>query len=284
MMTQNMKEHPACHYCIGVEKTLVEILRTDHTKAGEISLLQNEIVFILEGGLSFTLRDRTGGELHKGQLVFLPAGDRMFYKIAAKSVILIVRMHQMQLCQGFSIEKLHKRLEKTGYRENPGTLEINSHLWNFANGLLETCSDGLLCRYFFETKIKELMILIRIYYPDEQLCSFFYTLLNPDNKFAEFVRVNHLKYQTAKEMAEALHLTGKQFSTRFRKVFDQPPYEWMKAKKERVIYDEICMTDKPLKQIAMEYGISSSGNFTNFCKSAFGKTGEQIRGQNKGME
>ncbi len=284
-MTHDMKEHFACYYCNEVERTLVEILRVDHMETGEILLLQNEIIFILEGKLSFTFRDHTGGEIGKGQLMFLPVGDRLFYRAVDNSLVLVVRMHEMRLCQSFSVEKLYKRIEQhTGNPENLGTLDINNHLWNFANGLVATCSSGLLCKHFFEVKIKELMILIRIYYPNEQLCQFFYAILNPDNKFAEFVRVNHLKYQTVQEMAAALHLTVKQFSTRFKKVFDQPPYEWMKAKKERVIYDEICMTDKPLKQIAMEYGITSSGNFTNYCKAAFGKTGEQIRNKNKGPE
>lgn len=129
-------------------------------------------------------------------------------------------------------------------------------------------------------KIKEFFLLLRAYYPKEQIYDFLYPILSRDTAFSEYVRKNWSKYKTVKEIADTLHQTPKQFSKKFKEVFDKPPYKWIKERRATAIYHEICSDNIPLKQIAAKYGFSTIPQFTKFCKTELGRNpGELRRGE-----
>jgi AraC-like DNA-binding protein len=102
-------------------------------------------------------------------------------------------------------------------------------------------------------------------------------VLNSDIAFAEFIRINHLKYPTVNDLAQAMNMTAQQFSKRFNHVFGQAPYKWMQLEKARLIYGEICRNNKSFKEIATSYGFNIPANFNRFCKTSFGVSPGEIR-------
>ena len=282
MKIYNIEEHLSC-YCYDKEETpIAEVLRIERGDVKDITLVNNEIVFVMKGKINCTLRDNPSGELIKGQFTFLAAGDELRCRAKANTVLLILRMTEgMSLCYTFGIEQLCKGVECIERPEHLYALEANLRLQNFAEGLIDTWEDGLRCRVLLKAEVTRLLTMIRAYYPKDELCRLFFPILSMDTAFAEYVRTHYLKYRTVNELAKAINMTTQQFTRRFHNVFKQPPYEWIQREKARLIHKEICMSDKPFKEIATQFDFSVNANFIRFCRRAFNMTPGEIRRKGK---
>jgi AraC-like DNA-binding protein len=244
----------------------------------EVAFPINEIVFILKGRMLFSLLGNPGGEVRGGEVAFLPAGDKLRLKAITDSTVLIVRLTEsLHLCNSFSLERLHCQMNGMKRPKSLYTLGIHPRLKSFARELTAIVEDGLLCRFYFRAEVTRLFILLRTYYPPDDLCHFFYPILSPDTAFSGQVQMYHLKHKSVRELAQAMNLSPRQFTRRFIAVFGQPPYEWMQKEKARMIYGELCMSDKPIKMIAADFGFNIQENFIRFCKTALGATPGAIR-------
>ena len=276
----NIEEHLACYCYDSMEKPLIEVIKYNNMDVSVLSLSCCEIVFVLKGKISVFHKNNMSVDIGNGHIVLLTANNTIQYKALSKSMLLIFRMNEdIQLCHTYSLDRLNKMIKTTKKPDIYATLQINSYLSNFANALLNTWEDGLKCRYYFQAKISELLIMLRAYYPEELLFHFFYYYFTPEAKFAEFIHTNHRKYTSVNELANAMKMTPQQFSRRFYSVFGEAPYGWMQREKANLIYGDICRSNKPFKEIADEYGFNIQPNFNRFCKSAFGMNPGEIRKQ-----
>ena len=283
MKIYNVEEHLSC-YCYDKNiKSSIEVLKTNQTETEEISISFNEIVFVLKGKIRFTmLYNNFTVDISSGHMTFLPAHSQIRYKTFAGNVLVIIRLKdEIQLCPTFNINRLNSNIKKIKQPEVLESLEINARIRHFLKGLVDNLEDGLKCHYFFQSRITELLIMLRAYYSEEQLYRFFYYYFTPDAVFAEFVRASHLKYPTVSEFANALNMTTQQFTRRFNSIFGEAPYGWMQREKAQLIYGEICRTNRSLKDIADEYGFNIQSNFNRFCKMSFGMNPREIRKQRK---
>ena len=278
MHIYNVEEHLACLCYSNVDKPQIEVLNNTQIATEEISLVFNEIVFVLKGTLRITMQHNFFLEAAGGRLVFLPANSKILCHASAGCTILILRIKDdIQLCHTFNLNRLKNHADKHEKTVNFETMEINARLKYFAKGLVDTYEDGLRCRYFFKAKITEALIMIRAYYSEKQLFRFFYYYFSPDAAFAEFVRTSYMNYTSVNEFADALSMTPQQFSRRFNIVFGEAPYRWMQREKAQLIYGELCRSNKPIKEIAEKYGFNIQSNFNRFCKTTFGLNPREIR-------
>jgi AraC-like DNA-binding protein len=278
MDIQNVEEHLSCHCYEGGENPLIEVRKIKRMETGETLLSCNEIIFVLSGKIRINMLYNQNGELNKGQFVFLPSGYNAFYKAINKSQIIIFRLDEsIRLCYTYSLEHLYNRVKNDDKPENFSMLDSNVRMWHFINALVDTWEDGLRCRLYLQVKVSELLLLMRVYYSEEQLGQFFYFILRSDTAFAEFVRISYLQYPTVIKLAKAMNMTPQQFTKRFINVFGQAPYGWMLREKARLIYGELCQSDKPIQEIAAQFGFPIPANFTRFCKAAFGMSPGEIR-------
>ena len=277
MIIYNIEEHLTCYCYDSGDKPLIEVRKCKQMETGEISLTCPEIVFVLKGKLRFTMYNDQSKEV-SNKVILLPANNKILFKAIAGSIVLILRLKEhIQLCETFNIERLDRYIKSVGKPDMASIIAINSRLQHFANSLIDTLEDGLKCLYYFKAKITELLILLRVYYSEEQLFCFFYSTLTSNTIFAESVLSKRLLYSTVNEFADAMNMTPQQFSRRFYSVFGEAPYGWMQREKAKQIYGEICRSNKPIKKIAEEYGFSIQPNFNRFCKTAFGMNPGEIR-------
>ena len=278
MHIYNIEEHLACLCYSNVDKPLIEVLHTSQIETEEISLVFNEIVFVMRGALRLTMQHNLSVEASSGHLVFLPASSKIRYHASAGCIILILRIKdEIQLCHTFNLNRLKNHVDKHEKTVKFETMEINARLQHFAKGLIDMCEDGLKCRYLFKAKITEALIMLRAYYSEKQLFRFFYYYFSPDAAFAEFVYKNYMNYPTLNEFADAINMTPQQFSRRFNIVFGEAPYRWMQREKAQLIYGDICRSNKSIKEIAEKYGFNIQSNFNRFCKMSFGLNPSEIR-------
>ena len=279
MNIQNLREHLSCHCYDGGEHAPAEMIRFGRADSSpELSFPSSEIVYVFKGRVHFSLHDNPDGYVHKHELVFLPASDKAHCRALKQGALMTLRLGGcLRLCHSFSIEELAGRMHTVLKPEHLYPLHANARLQAFFEGLAGTWEDGLKCRSYLQSEIAKLLTLIRVYYPDEELCRFFYSILSPDTAFSEYVRRNHLKYPSVKALAGAANMSEQQFRRRFTAVFGQPPYRWMQQERARLVYREICMSDKTLKEIADDFGFGDKSHFNHFCNALFGMGPGAIR-------
>ncbi|MDR2585665.1 MAG: helix-turn-helix domain-containing protein [Prevotellaceae bacterium] len=278
MNNYNKENKKAC-YCYDNEvESLIEILELPSGTEDGIVVPTHEIVLIIEGKISYTVCDYPNGALCTGEMILLSSGDRLHYKVDSMSLLLIFRLSfSLYLCQKFSYKQLGGKMGDQKQPTNLFLLRIHSRLLHFAQGVIDVWKDGLTCRLFLRSEISKLLVLLFLYYPKEDLYRFFYPILGPDTAFSEFIWTNHIKYATVNELAYAMNMTSRQFSRRFHQVFGTNPYGWMQQERAKVIYQEIAHGEKPLKEIAADFGFNDQSNFNRFCKTFFNATPGTIR-------
>jgi AraC-like DNA-binding protein len=235
-----------------------------------------EILFVAKGALNLQVNRQYELTLTEGQFIFLIAGSTIVYEALKESETLSLRIHDdVPECHIFQVSKVAERIENPYDGIYP--LTMNERMRNFLGNVLDTYKDGLRCRHYLKNEASRMLFLLHAYYPQEECLKFFSQILSPDVKFTEFVRNNWMNYPTVKGLASGIYMTPQQFTNRFKKIFGTTPYEWMTQQKALRIYQDICRSDMPLKEISERYDFSSQTNFFHFCKHIFGRTPGQIR-------
>ena len=242
----------------------------------------NEILFILKGKARLGIYHGPEWEELAGSVLFIPSGYDCTFRAVSDLRVLILRPYQpIRLCEGYYIENLFAKEEIDVGNLAPArlltSLKANSRINHYVQGLLDCVADKINCKHFFDMKIREFFLLLRAYYPKSEIREFLRPILSPDTAFSEYVRNNRHNYPTVLALAESMHLTHKQFSMRFKKIFDQTAYNWMKEEKAHLMQIEIKSTNKPFKQIALENGFGTISQFSKFCKKELGKNPVNLR-------
>lgn len=283
-------KHEKCYNYDRSDQPLAELMTVPAGKSGDLPIRTNEIVFFLEGGLHFIFSDFREHKAMKGEMLLLPAGGRYYYEALEKTVILIFRIAKpIQICESLSINKFYKHYfsrQNSGKKYEPhfSTLEINERIWHFTEGVANCLADGIKCKGYANIVIKEYILMLSIYYPKEDLCQFLYYLqVGEDTTFAEHVRRQWHIYKNVEEIAESMWMTPRKFSAKFKEVFGQTPYSWMKENRAKLIEKELTTTDKLIKQIAFEQGFDNKSQFANFCSKELGASPTEIRARKSGQ-
>lgn len=266
-------------------------------EAGTVYKIQprvNKLIFILEGGMEYSIGRAKGLHARKDQVLFLPANNSLSGIALQDTHLSIARLYgKIQLCDCFRLEDLMsadraKACPDKGYGKqtedasrSPFLLEVNPVMKSYLEMLTLCYRAGLRCRYYNEGKIREMMFIFRAFYSKEDLCHFFAPALSTDTWFSQFIMSNYNKYDNLSELASAMNYTVSGFEKKFRKVFAEAPYAWMRKQRAREAYHCINTSDMTLKEIAEMFGFSSQPAFIKFIRQNFGVTPGQIRRNNK---
>jgi AraC-type DNA-binding domain-containing proteins len=283
-------EHFNCYNYDKGKNSPLEVVEVVKGKTENRYMTESEIVFFMEGRIKYTFEDFPEYEGMKGRFLFIPSGSKYSQIAIANSILIVFRLkNPLQLCDFFHIEKLYKK-NKALNNFQPGTisrfsvLDINARLWPFLSGISDCLSDGIRCRYYYDLKIKELLLYLRIYYRKEELHDFFCLILSNNTAFSEYIRLSWHRFKTIHEMAESMCLTHKQFFMRFVSVFEKKPRDWINEARAEKIYKDIVFSKEQFKQIAAKNGFSHEALFTRFCKNKLGATPTELRKGRKGQE
>lgn len=276
----NRTEIQACFNFESGSGATIAIHDLEQGEEKKLVFQKNEILFLLEGKVRLIFRDYPEKTAYEGDFIFIPVGCVVRYEVLKGASAIAFRMNgNVKLCEGSRMEEFytHDSAPPENSKQEICTLKNNLVLWYFLNGIKATVSGGLSCRYYFELKVKELLVLLKVYYSREALSRFFLPILSPDTIFSEYVRANHHKHKTAKELAEAMNITPKQFSKRFVQVFGEPALDWMNREKARCVYSELYSGYETFGSIADKFRFSSQSHLNKFCKREFGKSPGEIR-------
>lgn len=277
-----LRERRECFFYDRSFRPQIETVRYRKGETVDIFLEVNEVVFFLKGSVRYTVDGFPYHVNGTGEFVFVPSGRKVFVEALDDSLITVFRLDRpVGLCANYSLENLYRDVpDKPQQTDNHAfsCLVINEPISHFLDGINLCVNGGLHCRPYAELKIKELFLMLRVFYPKEQLKDFLRPVLSTDTAFSEYIRANRNKYPTAIQMASSLNMTAKQFALKFRRVFGSTPYNWLKREKVEVIRRQLLTTNDPFCLIAEENGFNTLQQFSNFCKKELGASPSQIRG------
>ena len=266
-----------------IKNTEISLIEIKHYERGtyQMAIKFNTIVVLLTGVLNFSLGHTTHNEhISKGSIVMIPAKYNCKIEVMESTTLVAFRLNiALHFCDHFSFEMLHR--EKIEIKKNTHILHVNDVITKYLNYLVTILNDGLHCGYLLEMKLKELLYLLRYYYPMDELKAFFTPILSDDFEFSSLIRKNYLLTSTVNDLAEKVNYSVSGFEKRFKKVFNIPPSHWIQSQKAQVIYHEINCSTKTFAELAYEFGFSSPSHFNNFCKKMFNQTPGDIRKKNK---
>lgn len=279
---QNISEHLACSNYEGGNRPSIEIKRLEPNMKWELVFHHNIAVFVVEGSVEMTFYKYKNSLVTQGRFFVINSGGRSTFLAREKLLLICVRLDdKLKLCECYPMEQLYKEQNaESSMAEEEIQLqsaEINQALWPFLTGLMAHVKNGLKCKYFFETKSKELLYLLRGYYTKAELRRVLQLILSNDTRFSEQVKANAHKYKTATELADSMHYTLSGFNKKFKVVFGMPAYQWMLDQKKELIYSELRTGSKSLKELSFDMGFCSPSNFSSFCKRYFSQTPGEIR-------
>ena len=231
-----------------------------------------EIIVLMKGSIAI------GGSklFEKGTIIMFTPGDHQRFYIKKNTTIIIFSLEDhIAFCKHLVEHGFQKKdpIEEH-YYELPLKPQIKTYIETLCF-FIE--SESINNETLLDIKLKELIILLKHYYTQEDLTNFFRPLLGENAHFRLFVLNNHRQMKTVIEFASKANLSLSGFEKEFRRIFQISPYRWMRQKRMEELIRLITLTDKSFKEITEECGFSSTSQMNDFCKKELGKTPGKIR-------
>lgn len=242
------------------------------------TITDNVIVFFMTGSLKYKLNDLEEAKAKEGDMIFAPIGGSIQYDPIDDSVIMVLKAtDNIVLSDYFSQELLSSASENKDECNRSKSLYATTRMWQVIGDIDRYINERIDDKVFYELKIKELLIIMRIYFSMEELKSFFSNISSHDTSFIEFINSNWEKHNCAEELAAAMNMSIRQFSSRFKSLTGMTPAKWLACRRADNLYRSIRHTDKPFRQICEEEGFNAMPQFSKFCKEHLGRTPSEIR-------
>jgi len=276
------KTHFACQ-CYQSNKNPEQIIRQRAFAAGKRGTIHSNmhnVVFVQRGAIRISTHyAHEGVTVGAGELFFLPLGAKFVYEAMEDGALLILSFDKaaqdIPECHTFRFQRDNEHLT-AGSAPEIYPLRANARIIDFFVFTLATLHDGLRCSNYARLQVTQLMVLIQVYYTQAEYTRFYSAILSGDVAFSDFIYRNCKELNTARRLAEGLHMTEHQFMERFRKTFGVTPGSWLQQRKRGNIYQELCSSTNTLKDIAFRHGFSMP-NFVRYCRSNYGQSPGAIR-------
>ncbi len=236
----------------------------------------NHLVLLLDGALSVNVDEYKSRIVRGNEMIFLARYVDCRVKALAPCKLLVLSYNTPVFsCVIEESERLFLQKEHVTY-EFRG-IPINQQLSVFASQVIGYLLAGMNCPHMHEIKQKELFLIMKFFYSDEDKIQLFYHSLGRNPSFSEAVLKHYMEVRTARELAARLGYSSKTFEKFFKQSFGTTPYRWMQEHTARRIRGRLMDTSIPMKHIMDEFGFSTSSHFNVFCRRNFGVTPGQVR-------
>lgn len=239
---------------------------------------ETELLCVISGKLRVTTQMAEGHVVDCGHMLLLPPNTRVQAEVVSNSYLMVFVVDKpVQLCDLCPLESLTSSLPEEEMAGMPSMLKFNRQLDDYFESFRNCLDEGLMCAHYLEIKSRELMFLLRGFYPRSELALFFRPLISNDTDFSDFILRNYRNVKTVEELARLSNYSRSGFKAHFRKTFGKSTSAWLREKKAHNVHHELTATSKPLQQISKEYNFSSVSHMSIFCKEYFGMPPGKIR-------
>lgn len=262
--------HKECKFYNRCNNSIVEVIRLQTGDRRERDMHESEIAIIHSGRLSMSYRECHNKSVNTANLMLIPPGATLYMVAEEETTLMIFRLKMAitRLCETVSIEHLgHMGIE---IPNECGIIHANSHIQSFCAAIIECVNSGFRCAKYLESKLSELLMLLKAFYSWEDLVRLFAPLLSDDYTFKSFVMRNFKTAKTLEELARMANYSLSGFTKQFKKVIGHSPAAWIKEEKAKLIIHDLQCTNKSLTDISEDYGFSSVSHLSKFCSHYLG--------------
>lgn len=276
MKVHNITEHKLCgNYIANSNLEFMHYGIKEHEILTYFHEAYNYILFIRSGEIELLCNEHVR-ILKSGEIILIPKASEFAIKGIANTDIVIHCFERIQkLYDHLAFEKLLVYSDKKNYKFGPTKLlpAFNP----FLDSIVFYLNNKINCKHMHEVKQAEMLMLFRLFYSKEECAEFFYPIINSNIEFKNLVLDHYKKVKKVHELAEICCLSLSTFNRKFKLFFNDSPYQWMQKQKARHIQMKLRDPNIPICDIIEEFGFSSSGHFTTYCKIHFNMTPTQLR-------
>jgi AraC-like DNA-binding protein len=136
---------------------------------------------------------------------------------------------------------------------------------------------GAACKHLQEIKHQELFFIFRFLYTKEAIARLFSPIISKNIDFKSLVLLNYKNAPSVQALAKLCNYSMPSFYRFFKLNFNENPLSWLHNKRMQHIVSKLSNSNIPLVEISDEFGFSSAGHFTTFCRKNLGKTPREFR-------
>ncbi|NDW09022.1 AraC family transcriptional regulator [Dysgonomonas sp. 520] len=234
----------------------------------------NKIILVLEG----EIKTHTFSQLTSSNMIFYPSQDKVFITATKDSLVVSIYFYsQSGICN--ILNSVERSTKQQG--NSISSLPVIPVVTTYACTLKEYKDKGIDSNYLLDLKVKEFGYILRNFYTNEQLQGFFSTMPNEDLNFSEKV-YNHLsEVRSVRQLAEIMNYSYSGFNKRFKRSFGISAYSWITQQRRKMVYYELCNTNKSVKQISIDHRFVTLSHFNEFCHKNLGSSPSEIRRKNR---
>ena len=239
------------------------------------ALVQNIILFMIEGSFSFSYDHYVNRVCFAGEMLFFPKSAMITGLVLADAKFLYMTFDiPLNVCDRQYIQKQWMIAERIIYNFTP--LKINYSVDVFVTNLVYLLQNGGDYIELHDIKHREIFILFRMFYTREQFAMFFYPIIGKNFNFKNFVLENYVNCYNLKELVERSNMSSNVFMRKFKNEFGVSAYQWMLKQMCHKIQHKASEPEVTVKEIMSEVGIESYSNFNRICKRHFGQTPKKL--------
>ena len=279
MSIANPTIHLNCYY---YEKNnpLIDRIEKEKGKIVNVRIQENYIIILMKGTVSISYGTVTNAVMQAGEMGMLPFNNNVILHFLEDSTLLVFKLRMnLSFCDHLPLETLFDDKIKnniSGFK----FLKMKKRIIDYVENMEKYIEDMLKCSFFLELKIRELLYIIRIYYPYTDLQQFFNPIINKDLMFAEEVYQFSIQAKTIAELSEMMKYSVSGFEKKFKNVFGMSANKWIQQERAKRIYHELNCSTETIAEIGHNFGFTSPSHFNDYCKRIFKFTPGKIRKMN----
>lgn len=234
------------------------------------------ILFFLSGEGEVIYNGSRPQTVIAGNMIFLVRQtDCVIKALSPVTLILLSFEDLVNSCDKFMFQNLVSISSLLKYEFEK--LDIRYPLNEFLELLRIYIEDGLSGGTLWTEKQRELFILFRTYYTNEELAMFFYPLIGKNMDFKKMVFDNYFKAKGIKDLSDKSGYSPVVFQRKFKDVFGETVYQWLQRQKAERIKHRLMTENVNLKELADEFEFASPAHLNKFCKIWFGMSPSELR-------
>lgn len=265
------------HACL--DDSVITLSKKSSGAILQLKSKDNRLFFLLEGKGDL-MCEHVPNSFSADSFFLIPRNSDYTINITEDSTMVIVNVpHRFIFCEQFSLQQLQQLKKPKNDPYEMYLMPIHPVISIFLKNITELISAEMQCIYLQEIKLQELLFYLRSYYSMNDLLTLFSPILNGDTDFTELIYQNYESVKHIAELAAITHYSESGFKKRFLKVFGISPLHWIQKEKAKKLHQEITRSQKPFKEISIEYKFHSISHFNRFCKKTFGIPPAKLRKQ-----
>jgi AraC-like DNA-binding protein len=235
----------------------------------------NHLLFILDGEMNVSCNEFKNHLCVGGDMIFVARDANLIAETYTEVRYLLLSFNnQIQIIEQLELGDLK---EHSNERSIFNKLTICPPLQGVLDSILFYQNNKIKSRQLDEAKQKEIFLVMKTFYTQQELSRFLKPVLNQDMDFKAFVFKHYIEAKNVDELAQLCNLSVRSLTRKFKMYFGDSPYRWMLKQKAHHIKMVLVDRKIPMQQIIKEYGFSSPAHFTTYCKKHFGMTPSAYR-------